>query len=154
MFTALTTLRTMLLPYRKTIDIAQRLSPSLLQLQTSPHLSFSCDSHKIDDFSPRAAWARLKMHEVMRANFSTPPPLHLSPPSHFLHRWQEPPLLGGVSHLRVPQVVSGRLSVMYEDRRRDSMMNDGGEQPRLECTKNRGSHRYYDAWNRRRGKKR
>lgn len=51
-FTALTALRMRLLPYRSTMDMALRLSPSLLQLQTSPHLSFSCDSHKIDDSSP------------------------------------------------------------------------------------------------------
>lgn len=91
------------------------------------------------------------MHEVMRATFSTPPPplLNLSPPNHFLRRW-----LGGVRHLRVPQVVSGRLSVMYEDRREDSMMNDAGEEPRLQREKNRVSHRYHDARDRRRGKNR
>lgn len=43
---------------------------------------------------------------------------------------------------------------MYEDRREDSMMNDAGEELRLECTKNRVSHRYHDARNRRRGKNR
>lgn len=124
--------------------------PSLTDL-TSP--SFSCGSPKIDDSSPPAAWACLKMHEVMRANFSAPPPpLNLPPPNHFLRRWQEPPALGGVRHLRVPQVVSGRLSVMYEDRREDSMMNDAGEEPRLQRAKNRVSHRYRDARDRRRGK--
>lgn len=87
------------------------------------------------------------MHEVMRASSPPPPPplLNLAPPNRFL---------GGVRHLRVPQVVSGRLSVMYEDRREDSMMNDAGEQPRLQRAKNRVSHRYRDARDRRRGKNR
>lgn len=84
LFTALPT------PRLRLLSDERRLAPSDCHRPSAANLSTALsDSRKIDDSSPRAAWARLKMHEVMRANFSTPPPphpppRHLSDPSHFL----------------------------------------------------------------------
>ena len=100
---------------------------------------------KIDDSPPQGEWACLKMHEVMRPSFLLPLSLSLSP-SLFLSSFLTAAATSGKrlpnnprrseatskSHSLLPsQLLSGWLSVTYDDQLADSVINDAAEDPRL-----------------------
>lgn len=102
--------------------------------------SFSCVSPKIDDSPPQGEWACLKMHEVMRPSFLLLLSLSLSlffseGGGHLWKRLPNNPRRSEAtskSHSLLPsQLLSGRLSVTYDDQLADSVINDAAEDPRL-----------------------